>query len=531
MLHVLRLEPQKIQPPPPLPLCVRRNGYANWLPGTCLRAAATRRAPLQGESAVLAPAGGLPAACLPESDRDSPVHWPGCSHTYMTFPLFDLPPTAVELVLGSVSGLEDKCALRLVSKRCCGIVDRAVVAVNHGSTQLQLSTLTGASWRLLRLKLGYCGLDASAAATLAAADWPGLQSISLHGSLHAAGAASLASANWPALQELELASTGIGAEGAAALAAANWPNLRRLNLSCIKLGDGGAASLATAHWPRLQELRLDWNGVGAGGAAALAADEWSSLRELDLSANHLCDTSAAALASAHWPMLQELSLSSETEVSTTRMSSVGMVALAAARWPDLEKLHLAGHDVGNEGAQALADGKWPALNELNLATSMSGYPTYQAHNPVSCMDETGVAALAAAGWPALQSLSLAGQNLGGYGVYALEGWPSLRDLDLSYTGASRLEAADLRALLKVDLPAIHTLRLLGGPLGAEDAAFLVSRAAATWPSLRELHLSHSETWIWDGADSYLRMGGFQVLEALADAKTWPNLTLIFDGPY
>ena len=47
----------------------------------------------------------------------------------MAFPLFALPPEAVELVLGSVGDPEDKRALRLVCKRSCASVDSRVVAV------------------------------------------------------------------------------------------------------------------------------------------------------------------------------------------------------------------------------------------------------------------------------------------------------------------------------------------------------------------------------------------------------------------
>ena len=83
------------------------------------------------------------------------------------FPLFDLPPEAVELVLGFVEDLEDKRALRLAGRRSRAIVDAAVVAVKRKGSykevldQTQLFALVGAPWRLLRLELRNLGLDAA----------------------------------------------------------------------------------------------------------------------------------------------------------------------------------------------------------------------------------------------------------------------------------------------------------------------------------------------------------------------------------
>ena len=88
------------------------------------------------------------------------------------FPLLDLPDTAVERVLGSMSGSEDRRALRLAFKRGRAAVDRGVVAVRRvgeGLSQAQLSALVGAPWRLQRLELLVCKLGAEGAAALAAA--------------------------------------------------------------------------------------------------------------------------------------------------------------------------------------------------------------------------------------------------------------------------------------------------------------------------------------------------------------------------
>ena len=128
---------------------------------------------LQGEAAVQLYL--LLPTCQPATHVV--VRSPWLQPHLMAFPLFDLPPEAVELVLGAVGEPEDKRALRLVCKRSRGIVDRGVVAVtgwrgSKGDPPAQLPTLT--AWNtLLRLELTFCGLDAPAAAALAAAALPG----------------------------------------------------------------------------------------------------------------------------------------------------------------------------------------------------------------------------------------------------------------------------------------------------------------------------------------------------------------------
>ena len=74
------------------------------------------------------------------------------------FPLLDLPPEALELVLGAVDAKADQAALRLVCKRCCASVDRRVVEVFRDSRyssekrepvgRKELAALTSAPWRL-----------------------------------------------------------------------------------------------------------------------------------------------------------------------------------------------------------------------------------------------------------------------------------------------------------------------------------------------------------------------------------------------
>ena len=198
---------------------------------------------------------------------------------------------------GSVDGLEDKRALRLVCKRSCDFVDSRVVAVrdsdddiSRGLSEQYVSALVRAPWQLHTLDLSYTGdADDDDAVTLAAACWP-------------------------ALQKLHLRLTWLGSAGAAALAAAHWPALRELNLdqsilgADVGVGDAGAASLAAAHWPALELLRLSRNSLGNSGAASLAAAHWPALKELALGSNELGDAGAASLAAARWPALQYLSL-------------------------------------------------------------------------------------------------------------------------------------------------------------------------------------------------------------------------------
>ena len=178
------------------------------------------------------------------------------------FPLFDLPPEAVELVLRCVGDPGDKRALRLVCKRTCASVDGSVVAVKNLSGRPpivpgieQLSVLVRAPWQLLRLELRSCRLDD-------------------------AGAASLAAACWSSLQEISLVSNNLGPEGAASLAAAHFPALYKLDLGRNSLGDAGVASLAAAHFPALQELDLSSHSAGPAGVASLAAAHFPALRRL-----------------------------------------------------------------------------------------------------------------------------------------------------------------------------------------------------------------------------------------------------------
>ena len=104
----------------------------------------------------------------------------------MPFPLFDLPPEAVELVLRCVDGLEDKRALRLTCKRTCASVDSRVTAVSPRLTRgnsrnlALVPQLVGAPWHLQRLDLDRSRyttgctsiLGPRCAAALALADWP-----------------------------------------------------------------------------------------------------------------------------------------------------------------------------------------------------------------------------------------------------------------------------------------------------------------------------------------------------------------------
>ena len=89
----------------------------------------------------------------------------------MAFPLFDLPAEAVELVLGSVDGREDKRALRLVCKRSRAAVDSRVVAVRYqfylGTVGEQLPALVRAPWKLQRLFLNDITLGDAGGSALA----------------------------------------------------------------------------------------------------------------------------------------------------------------------------------------------------------------------------------------------------------------------------------------------------------------------------------------------------------------------------
>ena len=209
------------------------------------------------------------------------------------FPLFDLPPEAVELVHGFVDGPEDKRALRLVCKRSRALLDRHVVAVDYfyspqywsrDSIRSELPTLVKAPWQLLRLDLHSCGLKDPGAASLAAAHWPHLQELGLAGNyIGPAGAASLAAARWPALQMLSLNDNDVGNWGAASLAAARWPALQELGLQLNLLDDAGAAALAAAHWPALRKMWLFANHISRKGFSVLQT-RWPTARIFNLPA-------------------------------------------------------------------------------------------------------------------------------------------------------------------------------------------------------------------------------------------------------
>ena len=183
------------------------------------------------QSTAAAAASNLPATLMPGPFSNDAV-----------FPLFELPPETVDLVLGSVGGLEEKRALRLVCKRIrAGVDSRVVVVIRRyppvpGAKQ-QLSALLRAPWGLRRPHLGYIGLLPLGVAPL---------------------------------QELDLSRDTLGSAAAAALAAASWPTLQMLCLDRNSLGDAGAAALAAGRWPGLKKLYLNSNSVGPAGGSALA---------------------------------------------------------------------------------------------------------------------------------------------------------------------------------------------------------------------------------------------------------------------
>ena len=317
------------------------------------------------------------------------------------FPLFDLPAEAVERVHASVRGLEERRALRLVCRQSGALVDGSISSASATArrddpplAEARLLTLTQSPWRLLRLELGGCGIDAAGAATLAAAAWPGLLDLGLSGHrLGAAGASTLAAAAWPRLQRLNLDTADHGSfplrdAAAAALAAAAWPDLRELHPRHSEFGDAGVAALATAAFPRLEKLDILGLRLTEPGMAALAAAAWPCLEELVVSFAYDNDDDnpesrgVVALAERRWPRLQSVCIDGGA------FSDDGWAALAAASWPGLlQKLELDVVDIYSHCLDTLtARASWPALQELKLCGQMT------------C---DGAAALAAAHFPAL----------------------------------------------------------------------------------------------------------------------------------
>ena len=367
----------------------------------------------------------------------------------MVFPLFDLPPEAVELVLGFVEDLEDKRALRLAGKRSRAVVDAAVVAVkreggdDEALDQTHLSALVGAPWRLLKLELRRLRISAAGAAALAAADWRSLQGVHLHGaSLGDEGAAALAAAAWPDLQLLDLSDNNI------ALAEAHWPGLRELVLP-YNFGVG-AVALSAARWTRIQRLDLTECNVGASGAAALAAADWPSLRSLSLGAWLLGNEGAIALAGAEWPRLEHLSLfghpESNADDGDNRIGPEGVVALAAANWPCLQTLSLSLTYLRDGDAAALATAHWPDLRTLRLA--------YNRLGPM------GAVALTEGKWPSLVTLDLEWNGVGAVGAASLvllgaKNWSSLQSLNLKHNNIEEECTGEVEALAAAQWPGLH----------------------------------------------------------------------------
>lgn len=479
----------------------------------------------------------------------------------------------MDLIFSSVHSWADRQALRLVSKQGRALVDGAVAGVSAKPRpqlgqvrgprvdEAQLSALTQAPWRLLRLDLGGCGIDDAGAAALAAASWPGLLSLELsRHHLQAAGVAALASARWPRLQRLGLdwGSTRPG-EGslddaaAAALAAATWPDLRALHLYRNVMSDAGAAALAAARWPLLRQLDVRGAGFSAlgmaalagagwpcleelaanshpilsptstGGVAALAQGSWPGLRRLCIAAAELfSDDDWAALAAARWPNLRELSLTKAIglRAGILDLNPNALARLATSNWPDLQKLELAelwNLDVG--GLAALIAAKWPRLQELTLsgcnlgnaglaALAEAGWPALIKLDISSCVEEGSPAALAAllARLPRLQSLNLSWNHYPG-ALAAVTAVPlqDIRELEFSHTGLAR---ADVAALATADWPRLEFLGLRGNRTlyGAADVGALLG---ARLPALRRLDLS----------DMMLDSAG---VAALAQGR-WPRL--------
>ena len=482
------------------------------------------------------------------------------------FPLFDLPPEAVELVLGFVSDLESKRQLRLACKRCRAIVDRGVVKVGRVSESVsgaQLVTLTRAPWSLRVLHLAECGLGPGAAASLASSRWPLLVELCLAGNrLGDDGAVQLAMGDWPALERLSLSRTGVGAVGAAHLAAGRYPRLEGIYLLDNRVGSAGAAVLGALQAPCLLELELSNNGIGAEGVAELAAaaeKNWPALRRLSLSFNDLGDRGVAHLAASSWPELRSLNLYS------TGLGPAAAASLAAAAMPALEKLYIQGNSVRAPGAASLAAASWPALQLLYLSDSRlnASAAASLAAGDMAALQElhlcgnslgyAGLKALAAGRWPLLRKLWLARCELGGQGAYVeealrdfalpsllslnlsdnrltervaerlpWENWPRLReglieDNQLGARGAAALVSADLP-----DLEALHIRRCTLGPQ-QQGASVLFP---ALWPRLKELHLEPAAFRVrFKDINNLLHLR----LHAAMLAWKWPDACITFNG--
>ena len=425
----------------------------------------------------------------------------------------------------SVHGLEERRALRLVCRQSRALVDGRISSASAKAgwadpplAEARLLTLTQSPWRLLRLELGGCGIDAAGAAALAAAAWPGLLALGLSGHrLGNAGVATLAAAHWPLLQHLNLnaATAGLfialgyatrqrrrwqqtkwtdlrglhlrdsefGDAGVAALVTAAFPRLEKLDIRGLRLTGPGMAALAGAAWPCLEELVVSFatDDEESLGIVALAEGRFPSLKRLCLDGGGFSDDGWAALAAASWPgQLQKLELNLWVYIHGLAVLAAS-AALAATHWPALQELTLLGQ-LTSEATAALAEAHFPALLKLDLSTDVLG-------------DIQPLGALLAK-FPRLQSLNLRANNLSGSlaeaeeagsGLFAA-GLPHLRELDVSH---NYLTAADVAALAAAAWPWLEALELGTSNYdgtGAGGVAFVGALCRGSFPELRRLGL-------------------------------------------
>eukprot|EP00854_Cymbomonas_tetramitiformis_P014856 gene14856-17561_t len=275
----------------------------------------------------------------------------------------------------------------------------------------------------------------------------------------------------------------VSEEGCAAVMAAlrSAPGLTALTLTCMRLGPEGAAAVARelAHLPALRILRVAHGGEGAAGARLLATAVGAhaalrrfcgvplrGLREGLITRLHLADAGvgvpgalALSLLVAAGTPLQSLRLDHNglagREHAGEPECTAALQALGEALGgsPGLTDLTLRGNCIGPAGAAAFAAGLAHAGRLISLALDENHLAGREKEEEAE--EVLGVEALAAAvrGHATLESISLRDSCLGPKCAAALA--PSL-----------------------VGATALHTVDVLGNPLGEQGEAVLLSALRA-----------------------------------------------------
>ena len=241
---------------------------------------------------------------------------------------------------------------------------------------------------------------------------------------------------------------------------------------------------------------------------------WSALGTLVLSDVRLA---ATCFAQCQLPGLHTLSLT-DVHISTQLAASVAKASL-----PKLHTLNIANQTLTVPSLQQLAKGQWPDLRCLVIDKDLFAL----SRDERLYQRDTTVDPLEGSDWPLLENLSADGWNIHLLAASKQCRWPNLKILAASYVNClsgcllAKLEDISLAQvsqpdflarLLKMQLPALHSLQILtlnkfGSPRSLWD---LVCRA--NWPKLADLRLPYHDLGL--GSLSSVRQADWCLLSNL-----------------